>query len=184
VLSAVTLFCGSSCGRDPRHRAAARALGGELARRRLTLVYGGGRVGLMGEVADAVFEGGGRVVGVIPSFLRTQELLHPRIAERDLFVTDSLFERKRLLIERGDAFAVLSGGLGTLDELFEVVTLAQLERIGKPCALLNVAGFFDSLLAHLRGAADAGFVDRRHVEFLRVHQEPAALLDDLQRAAR
>ncbi len=184
MLRAVTVFCGSSPGRDPRHRAAAREFGEELARRRIVLVYGGGRVGLMGELADAVFAGGGRVIGVIPAFLRTQELLHPRIAEPDLFVTETLFRRKELLIEHGDAYVALPGGLGTLDELLEVVTLAQLRRHDKPCGALNVRGFFDPLLDHLRRAVDAGFLDPEHAALLRVRDDPRALLDELDEATR
>jgi uncharacterized protein (TIGR00730 family) len=183
MLRAVTVFCGSSVGHDPRHREAARELGAELVRRDLTLVYGGGRVGLMGELADAVFAAGGHVVGVIPGFLGTKELLHPRIAAADLVVTETLFERKDVLIARGDAFVVLPGGLGTLDELFEVVTLAQLRRHGKPCGLLDVGGFFESLLEHLRRAVDAGFVEPRHVALLEVEREPALLLDRLAASA-
>ena len=179
MLQALCVFCGSASGRDPRYVAAARELGRELARRRITLVWGAGRVGLMGEVADAALAGGGRLVGVIPGFLRTAEVCHPAIRPGDLHVTDDLFERKRKLIDLADAFAILPGGLGTLDELFEVVALAQLRRHAKPCGLLDVAGFFDPLLAHLRGAIEAGFLDRRHLEALRVHSEIGALLDDL-----
>jgi len=173
------VFCGSSYGVDPRHRAAARELGGALAERGIALVWGAGRVGLMGEVADAVLAGGGRLVGVIPGFLRTAELCHPAIRPYDLVVTDDLFERKRRMVELSDAFAILPGGLGTLDELFEVVALAQLRRHEKPCALLDVGGFFEPLLAHLRASVAAGFVAERHVAALRVHSEVGALLDEL-----
>lgn len=179
MLRAVTAFCGSSLGHDPRHRAAARQLGAELARRKIALVYGGGRIGLMGELADAVFAGGGRVIGVIPAFLQTAEVAHPRLAPPDLHVTDTLFRRKEILIEQADAFITLPGGLGTLDELFEVVTLAQLRRHSKPCALLNVANFFDPLLAQLRHSQDSGFLDPRHLSLLTVHDDPSTLLDSL-----
>jgi uncharacterized protein (TIGR00730 family) len=173
------VFCGSSTGLDPRHRVAAREFGKELAVRGLALVWGAGRVGLMGEVADAALAAGGRLIGVIPGFLRTAELCHPAILPADLFVTEDLFERKRRMIELADAFAILPGGLGTLDELFEVVALAQLRRHEKPCALLNVGGFFDPLLAHLRASVAAGFVAEHHVAALRVHAEVGALLDGL-----
>jgi uncharacterized protein (TIGR00730 family) len=179
MLRSLGVFCGAASGRDPCFAAAARRLGAELGRRGITLVWGAGRVGLMGEVADATLAAGGRLVGVIPGFLRTAELCHPAIRPGDLFVTEDLFERKRRMIERADAFAILPGGLGTLDELFEVVALAQLRRHEKPCALLNVAGFFDPLLAHLRATVAAGFVDGRHVAALRVHSGVEALLDDL-----
>jgi len=179
TIRSVGVFCGSALGVDPRPRAAARELGAALAARGLALVWGAGRVGLMGEVADAALAGGGRLIGVIPGFLRTEELCHPAILPADLFVTDDLYERKRRMIELADAFAILPGGLGTLDELFEVIALAQLRRHDKPCALLNVGGFFDPLLAHLRASVAAGFVAEHHVAALRVHSEVGALLDGL-----
>jgi uncharacterized protein (TIGR00730 family) len=182
MLRSLCVFCGAATGVDPRFVAAARQLGEELGRRGITLVWGAGRVGLMGEVADAALAAGGRLVGVIPGFLRTAELCHPAIRPYDLVVTEDLFERKRMLIDLADAFAILPGGLGTLDELFEVVALAQLKRHEKPCGLLDVAGFFDPLLAHLRGAVEKGFLDARHLAALRVHSEVPALLEDLERA--
>lgn len=181
MLRAVAVFCGSSLGRDDGPRAAARALGDELLRRDLTLVYGGGRVGLMGLLADRVLHGGGRVVGVIPSFLQTREVAHPDLHPPDLVVTDTLFARKEVLIERADAFVALPGGLGTLDELFEVVTLAQLGRHAKPCGLLDVDGYFAPLLAQLRVMAERGFLSPGHAGLLRVHGDPAELLDELER---
>jgi len=175
----VTVFCGSRVGRDPRYSAAARELGGALARRGATLQWGAGRVGLMGVVADAALAAGGRVRGVIPSFLRTEELLHPRIAPADLVVTTTLFERKRWLVEGADAFVVLPGGLGTLDELFEVVTLRQLRQHPAPCGLLDVAGFFAPLRAQLDRCVADGFVDRAHVDAIVVDDVVERLLDRL-----
>jgi uncharacterized protein (TIGR00730 family) len=181
MIRTVTVFCGSRCGHDPRHAMAARELGVELARRGMKLHWGAGRVGLMGVVADAVLAAGGSVSGVIPEFLRTEELLHPRLGPGDLAVTESLFERKRLLVEPADAFVVLPGGLGTLDELLEVLTLRQLHRLPRhpPCGMLNVAGYFDPLLAQFERAVEAGFCDRAHVEALRVGRDAASLLDQL-----
>ncbi|MSR47036.1 MAG: TIGR00730 family Rossman fold protein [Planctomycetes bacterium] len=183
MFRAVTVFCGSRHGHDPRYAAAARELGVALVRRGITLVWGAGRVGLMGEVADAVLAAGGHVRGVIPDFLRTEELLHPGIAPGDLAVTETLFERKRLLIESADAFVVLPGGLGTLDELFEVVTLRQLRRPAGPCGLLNVAGYFDPLLAQLERSVSEGFVDRAHVDALLVEADGERLLAALEARA-
>ncbi len=182
MLDAVTIFCGSRVGSDPRYAAAARELGRALARRGTTLVWGAGRVGLMGEVADAALAEGGRVHGVIPTFLRTEELVHPRLGPTELTVTETLFERKRQLIERAQAFVVLPGGLGTLDELFEVMTLRQLGRGAGRCGVLNVAGFFDPLLAHLSHTVAAGFVDARHLSDLVVEREVEPLLRALESA--
>jgi hypothetical protein len=184
AMKSLCVFCGSARGRDPRFVAAARELGGELGRRGVALVWGAGRVGLMGEVADAVLAAAGRIVGVIPDFLRTAEVCHPALKPSDLVVTEDLFERKRRLIELADAFAILPGGLGTLDELFEVVALAQLKRHAKPCGLLNVAGFFDPLLAHLRASVEAEFITARALAALRVHADVRALLDDLADRAK
>lgn len=179
MLAAVTVFCGSRHGNDARFAAAARELGTALARRSIRLVWGAGRVGLMGEVADALLAAGGSAHGVIPGFLRTEELVHPRLGPAELSITADLFERKRLLVAHADAFVVLPGGLGTLDELFEVLTLRQLARGCGPCGMLNVAGYFDPLLAHLRRSVEAGFVDAVHVDALRVADAVEPLLDTL-----
>jgi uncharacterized protein (TIGR00730 family) len=150
------VYCGSQAGRDPRFRQAAEDLGTELGRRGLTLVYGGGRVGLMGIAADAALAAGGRVVGVIPGFLQTAELAHTGLTEQ--VVVDSMHERKRIMFERSDAFLALPGGFGTLDEMLEMITWRQLGRHDRPLIFLNVAGFFDPLIAHFERAIDAGFV--------------------------
>lgn len=183
MLDAVTLFCGARCGRDPAYAEAARAFGREVARRGIALWFGAGRIGLMGEAADAALAAGGRVVGVIPEFLKSEEVVHPRLAGDDLVVTRTLFERKRRLIEPARAFVVLPGGLGTLDELFEVVTLRQLKEIEAPCGLLDVRGFFQPLLAHLRRSVEEGFLDAAHLEALLVADDAATLLDRLDARA-
>lgn len=183
MLDAVTVFCGSRRGRDPRYVLAARELGSALARRGIRLVWGAGRVGLMGEVADAALAAGGHLHGVIPEFLRTEELLHPRLGAAELTVTANLYERKRHLVERARAFIVLPGGLGTLDELFEVLTLRQLRQGAGRCGLLNVAGFFDPLLDHLRKTVAEGFADAAHLDELLVEREVEPLLQALERAS-
>lgn len=141
------VYCGSAVGNDERHRAAARELGGLLAAAGIELVYGGGRIGLMGVVADAVLAGGGRVTGVIPRRLSDFEIAHHGASE--LIVVSSMHERKRVMAERADAFAALPGGIGTLDETFEIVTWRQLGLHDKPVFLVDVAGYWQPLVALL-----------------------------------
>ncbi|MFO1425493.1 MAG: TIGR00730 family Rossman fold protein [Steroidobacteraceae bacterium] len=152
----VCVYCGSAGGRSERYAAAARELGRTLATRGIGLVYGGSSIGLMGIVADAALEAGGRVTGVIPHALMRQEIVHRGLA--DLRVVRSMHERKALMAELSGAFIALPGGLGTLDELFEIWTWAHLRFHDKPIGLLNVDGFFDHLLAHLDHATAEGFV--------------------------
>jgi uncharacterized protein (TIGR00730 family) len=150
------VFCGSSPGRHDAFAEAAAAVGRELARRKMGLVYGGGNVGLMGVLADAALDAGGEVVGVIPEALMAREVGHRGLTQ--LHVVPSLHERKALMAELADGFLALPGGLGTFEEFFEVVTWAQLGVHAKPCALLNVAGFYDPLLRLLDHAVEQGFV--------------------------
>ena len=149
------VFCGSSHGANPAYAEAAKNVGSELARRGIGLVYGGGNVGLMGVVADAVLAGGGEVVGVIPEALMAKELGHRSI--QDLRVVKTMHERKAMMAELADGFIALPGGIGTFEEFFEIVTWAQLGFHSKPCALLNVNGFYDPLL-HFAGSFDCGRV--------------------------
>lgn len=158
VLKTVCVFCGSSPGADPAYLAAARGMGELLARTGRTLVFGGGHVGLMGAVADAVLEHGGKVVGVIPHALVERELAHDRVQE--LVITESMHERKAAMADRADAFVALPGGIGTLEEFFETWTWAQLGIHGKPLGLLNVNGFWDPLLAFLDKTVADGFLQR------------------------
>jgi hypothetical protein len=177
-LSAVCVFCGSSAGRDDRHLDAARALGQLLARRNIALVYGGARVGLMGALADAALEDGGRVVGVMPRGLWTREIGHTGLTE--LLVVDTMHERKAIMAERADAFVALPGGAGTLEELFEVWTWAQLGIHTKPVAVLNVDGFWDPLLGMLDHMVDAGFVRPPHRAMLLADDDAPRLLARLE----
>lgn len=156
----VCVYCGSSPGFDPVYREAATALGTGLAAAGHTLVYGGGHVGLMGAVADAVLAAGGEVIGVIPEALRALELAHTGVTE--LVVTGSMHERKALMVERSDAFVALPGGYGTFDELFETLTWLQLGIHAKPIVLLDVDGFFEPLLALADRAVAAGFLKPVH----------------------
>ncbi|MDE3035898.1 MAG: TIGR00730 family Rossman fold protein [Nitrospirota bacterium] len=152
----ICVFCGSREGHKPVYAEAARTLGGLLAREGIGLVYGGGGIGLMKILADAVLDAGGSVIGVIPQALTVREIAHPRVA--DLRVVGSMHERKALMGELSDAFVALPGGYGTLEEFCEVVTWAQLGLHRKPCGLLNVAGFYDPLLAQLDYQVTEGFL--------------------------
>jgi uncharacterized protein (TIGR00730 family) len=174
-LSSICVFCGSSSGRDPRYGAAAAAVGERLAARGIQLVYGGGRRGLMGAVADAALAAGGRVVGVIPRGLVDRELAHPGVSE--LRIVETLHERKALMAELADAFLALPGGLGTLEELAEVLSWAQLGLHAKPIGLLDVGGYFRSLDAFLDHAVGEGFVAERHRRLLVRDDDLDRLLD-------
>ncbi len=151
----VCVYCGSSAGNDPRFAAVARAFGAALARAGIGVVYGGGRVGLMGAVADAALEAGGEVIGVIPRFLEEREVAHRGV---DLRVVESMHERKQLMSELSDAFVALPGGFGTFEEFFEIVTWVQLRLIDAPCIIANVGGYYDALVALIDGAVANGFI--------------------------
>ena len=174
----VCVYCGSSAGGRPVYREAARALGGELARRGWGLVYGGGGVGLMGILAEATAGAGGEVIGVIPRALMEREgVAADGLGE--LRVVGSMHERKALMAELSDAFVAMPGGLGTLEELFETLTWAQLGLHRKPCGLLDVGGYYHKLVALLDHAVEEGFVRPQHRELLVVGDEPGELLDRL-----
>jgi uncharacterized protein (TIGR00730 family) len=176
----VCVFCGSSPGARPEYGDAARALGALLARRGVELVWGGGNVGLMGVVADATLAAGGRAIGVIPAALAERELAHATATE--LHVVRTMHERKALMADLSDAFVALPGGMGTLDELFEILTWSQLGIHRKPVGLLDVAGYYAPLLAFLDSARDEGFVRPADRALLRVDADPERLLDALARA--
>lgn len=170
----VCVYCGSNFGNDPAFTEAAVAVGRELAVQKLGLVYGGGSVGLMGTVADAVLEGGGEVIGVIPRKLVELEKEHRGLTK--LIETDTMHERKRLMMEHADGFLVLPGGYGTLEELFEVIAWLQLGFHHKPVGLLNVDGFYDLMLAQLDHMTDKGLLKPMHRAMLLVATEPKELL--------
>jgi uncharacterized protein (TIGR00730 family) len=148
----ICVYCGSGTGRNPVYAEAARTLGSELGKNGIGLVYGGGSLGLMGEVARATMESGGRVTGIIPGFLTEKEKMLRDVD--DLILTEDMHERKRLMFERSDAFVALPGGVGTLEELVEQLTWVQLGRHAKPVVVANIAGFWNpflSLLTHMKG---------------------------------
>lgn len=175
----ICVFCGSSAGNRPEYREAARQMGEALARRGIGLVYGGGRVGLMGALADGALAAGGEVIGVIPEALLRWEVGHLGLTE--LRVVDSMHTRKATMAELSDAFIGLPGGFGTLEELCEVLTWAQLGIHPKPCGLLNVAGFFDPLLTLFDHAVSEGFLRSQHRALVLEEVEIEPLLDRLER---
>ena len=175
----VCVYCGSGMGEDARYRESAFAMGAFLARNDLRLVYGGAHVGLMGAVADGALSAGGSVVGVIPRTLMEREIQHPGVT--DLRVVESMHERKQCMVDLSDAFVALPGGFGTMDELFETLTWLQLGLHSKPVGLLNVAGFYDGLIAFVDQMIRSGFVRPEHASVLRVDSDPARLLDQMER---
>jgi uncharacterized protein (TIGR00730 family) len=178
----VCVFCGASSGRLPAYAEAARSLGSALGRRRLGLVYGGGRVGLMGAVADAALAAGAEAVGVIPQELVDRELAHGGLT--DLRVVGSLHERKALMAELADGFIALPGGFGTLDELLEQLTWSQLGLHAKPVGLLDVEGYWRPLIELARHATEEGFVRESDLATIAVGVEADALLDRLDQMTR
>jgi uncharacterized protein (TIGR00730 family) len=172
-IQSLCVFCGSRAGADPAYAAAARELGHALAAAGIRLVYGGGNVGLMGVIADAVLAGGGQVTGVIPSALVSRELAHAGVA--DMRITDSMHARKALMAELSDGFIALPGGLGTLEELCEVLTWAQLDFHHKPIALLNTQGYFDPLIQMLDKSVAEDFMRPANRGLLHVAASPRDL---------
>jgi hypothetical protein len=178
----VCVFCGASSGRRAAYLDAARSFGATCAGRGIGVVYGGGRVGMMGAVADAARAGGGEVIGVIPQELVDRELAHDGLTE--LHVVGSLHERKALMAELSDAFVALPGGFGTLDELAEQLTWSQLGLHAKPVGLLDVAEFWRPLVALARHMTDEGYVRESDLRSIVVADEPDALLDALRNVPR
>ena len=174
-MTRLCVFCGTNAGSRPEYGAAARELGALLAAEGIELVYGGASVGIMGELADAVQEGGGHVTGIIPQQLIQKEAAHRGIS--DLIVVASMHQRKSQMADLSDGFIALPGGIGTMEEFFEVLSWAQLGIHDKPCGLLNTAGYFDNLIRFLDSALDQDFLKPKHRALVIVENEPAVLLD-------
>jgi uncharacterized protein (TIGR00730 family) len=170
------VYCGSYAGTNPDYARAARELGGLLATSRRTLVYGGGGIGLMGETARAAMAAGGRVIGVIPNHLNTSERAYQEV---ELKVVETMHERKQAMADLADGFIALPGGLGTFDELFEILTWNQIGLHGKPVGVLNVAGYFDPLLGVIEQAVREGFAPPTARSRILVGAAPAALLQEM-----
>ncbi len=178
----VCVYCGSKHGARPAYTAAAQALGTAIGHHGWQLVYGGGKVGLMGEVADATLAAGGHVVGVIPETLEKLEVGHTGLHE--LHVVPTMHVRKQMMAERADVFIALPGGIGTLEELYEVWTWRQLAYHDKPIGLLNVDGYYDALLAFMQHTVREGFLGVAQQQVLQVDDDPARLLALLAQQAR
>lgn len=158
------IFCGSAKGNDPKYMKLGTMIGELLVKNKISLVYGGASIGLMGAIADSVMKNGGTVIGVIPKSLVDYEVAHSGLSQ--LFVVDNMHQRKQLMYDNADAFLSLPGGMGTLDEMFEVLTWAQLKYHSKPSYIFNFEGFYDSLLSYLKHSNGEGFVKNEHLELL------------------
>ena len=176
-IKTVCVYCGSGAGSSPRFVEAAQALGKAFAENNIRLVYGGGSVGLMGAIAKSTLDHGGSVTGIIPDFLRSREHMLTRVQE--MIVTPDMHERKRLMFEHSDAFVALPGGAGTLEELFEVYTWAQLGLHQKPCGLLNVEGYYDGIADFLAHAVSERFLREETRELLMIETDAALLIERL-----
>jgi len=171
----ICVYCGSSPGKNPAYLQAAESLARVMCERGIGLVYGGAAIGVMGAVANAVLEGGGQAIGVIPSSLAVKEVAHSSLTE--LHVVASMHDRKAMMAELSDGFIALPGGWGTLEEIFEILTWAQLGFHHKPCGLLNVGGYYDGLIGFLDNAFEQQFVNELCRPMLMKSREPASLLD-------
>lgn len=177
-LHSICVFCGSRKGTNPVYEKAAHQLGRTFAEKKIRLVYGAGKVGLMGIMADACLSTGGEVIGVIPHFLKKREVCHEGLTE--LVLVNTLFERKTKMAEMSRASISMPGGYGTLDELFEMVTLAQLRQIHQPAGILNINGYFDPLLQQIRHMHEEGFMSEYHYRLIQVADNLAELLEKME----
>lgn len=176
-MNRLAVYCGSSPGASPLYAEAARVLGKAMAERGTGLVFGGGHVGLMGILADAVLAAGGEAIGVIPEALRDKELAHRGCTE--LHIVSTMHERKGLMADLADGFVAMPGGYGTFDEIFEMLTWGQLGYHAKPCGFLNVAGYYDALFAFLDNCVSARFVTQVHRDTIIAESDPGLLLHKL-----
>ncbi|WFF37817.1 TIGR00730 family Rossman fold protein [Moraxella nasibovis] len=178
TLNNIAVYCGSNFGNTPDYYHAAKLMGQTLATQHIRLIYGGGNVGLMGTIADSVLAHGGEVTGVIPTFLKQKEVAHTALNE--LIETADMATRKYKMIELADGFIAMAGGIGTLEELYEVLSLLQLRQHDKPVGILNTHGFFDPFLASLQKYADEGFMPQANLDLICVSDDPADLLERMR----
>ncbi|MRW94203.1 TIGR00730 family Rossman fold protein [Duganella sp. FT80W] len=174
MVKSICVYCGANAGVSPKYAEAARALAAQLVQRNLSLVYGGGNVGLMGIIADEVLRLGGEVTGVIPTALVEREVGHTGLTRQ--FIVKDMHERKAMMAQLADGFIAMPGGMGTLEELFEMLTWSQLGIHAKPIGLLNVDGFYDGLAGFIDHASTQGFIRPQHAALMMVESEPEALL--------
>ncbi len=174
----ITVFCGSSAGNEVQYKEQAYQLGKSLARHNIGLVYGGAGIGLMGAVANGTLEQGGTVVGVLPHFLQNKEIAHPGLTE--LILVDTMHERKQKMNELSDGVIALPGGYGTLEELFEMLTWAQLSLHEKPIGILNIDGFYDELIAMIDKMVQKGFLNKEYKEMIIVSADIEQLIHQIQ----
>ncbi len=179
TLKRICVYCGSNSGNDNYYEEQARILGDLLTEREITLVYGGARIGIMGAIADEILKQGGEVIGIIPRHLVHHEVAHNGLM--DLRIVGSMHERKALMEKLSDGFIALPGGLGTLEELFEMLTWAQLGLHNKPCGILNISGYFDSLIRFLDIAVNEGFLKPANRSLLKIASEAETLLNEFER---
>ena len=169
----ICIFCGACDGKQSVYREQAEQLGTLLGQQGKTVLYGGASVGLMGAVADSTLAAGGKVIGVLPDFLTAYEIKHPNI---DHIMVPDLYQRKKIMLDDADAFIVLPGGLGTLDELFEIWSASQLQQYHKPIGILNTQGFYDDLLKAIQKMAEQGFITQSILDYVTIANTPEALL--------
>jgi uncharacterized protein (TIGR00730 family) len=179
-ITSLCVFCGSRAGEDPAYAATAEALGKAMADRQIRLVYGGGRIGIMGIVAQAVFDGGGQVTGIIPDFLMHLEVGNTQVG--DLVITESMHTRKARMFELSDAVIVMPGGLGTLDEAFEIITWKQLRQHDKPIVLVNINGYWDPFVTLVESIISGGFAHEKVMELFSVVDSVEAIFPALENA--
>ncbi|WP_426342294.1 TIGR00730 family Rossman fold protein [Pseudoduganella sp. S-14] len=177
-MKSICVYCGANAGASPRYAEQARALAAALVEQNLALVYGGGNVGLMGVIADEVLRLGGEVTGVIPTALVEREVGHNGLTRQ--FIVKDMHERKAMMAQLSDGFIAMPGGMGTLEELFEMLTWSQLGIHSKPVGLLNVDGFYDKLVGFIEHACDEGFIKPQHAALVRVNASPGALVQSLK----
>lgn len=177
-MKSITVFCGSSMGTDDHYRIAAKQLGATLADQDIILVYGGAKVGLMGAVADGVLDNGGKAVGVLPHFLGSKEIAHQGLTE--LIMVESMHERKMKMNELCDGVITMPGGFGTMEELFEMLTWAQLGLHAKPIGLLNIGGYYDALIVLIQTMVDRGFLKGINQDMLLISGDIDELLDKMK----
>lgn len=177
-MRSIVVFCGSSEGNDPKILQKASVLGSTLANKGIILIYGAAKIGVMGKIAEASLGNGGKVIGVIPDFLKAKEVVHPGLSE--LIITKNMHERKLKMHELSEGVIVLPGGYGTLEEFFEMITWAQLGLHQKPIGILNVGGFYDPLLSMLKKMVDKGFLKQENLDMLLIHRTVEGLLYQME----